>query len=80
MTKIIHEDSVQILVEIDKKDIAYMVGLLESYDDFAVVRTLDRKRGLVELLCSPDYVPEVRRLLESLKDEMSLRVLEGPER
>jgi hypothetical protein len=71
-------DSIQIQVEIDKKDIAFMVGLMESYDDFAVVRTVDQKRGLIELLCSPDYVPEVRRLLDSLKDEMSLRVLEHP--
>ena len=71
-------DSIQIQVEIAKKDIAFMVGLMESYDDFAVVRTVDQKRGLIELLCSPDYVPEVRRLLDSLKDEMSLRVLEHP--
>lgn len=72
------KDSIQLLVEIDKKEIAYIVGLMESYDDFAVVRTVDQKRGLVELLCSPDYVPEVRRLLDSLKNEMNLRVLEDP--
>lgn len=71
-------DSIQIQVEIDKKDIAFIVGLMESYDDFAVVRTVDQKRGLIELLCSPDYVPEVRRLLDSLKNEMDLRVLENP--
>lgn len=74
------KDSIQIQVEIDTKNIAYIVGLMESYDDFAVVRTIDQKRGLIELLCSPDYVPEVRRLLDSLKNEINLRVLEDPAR
>ncbi len=71
-----HEDSVQILVEMDKKEIAYMVGLMEAYDEFAVVRTVDQSRGLIELICSPDYVQEVHRLLNSLKGEMTLRVLD----
>lgn len=29
------------LVEIDKKDIAYVASTIETYDDFGVVRTLD---------------------------------------
>ena len=69
-------DSTQILVEMDKKDIAYLVGLIEAYDEFAVVRTVDQRRGLVELICSPDYVQEVRRLLANLSEEMKLRVLD----
>ena len=73
-----HTDSIQLQVEIDKKDIAYMVGLMESYDEFAVVRTVDPHRGIIELLCSPDYVRDVRSLLDSLKDEMKLRILDTP--
>ena len=73
-----HEDSIQLLIEMDKKDIAFLVGLMEAYDEFAVVRTVDQSRGLVELICSPDYMQEVRYLLDSLKNEMPLRVLEKP--
>ena len=72
------KDSVQVLVEMDKGDIAYMVGLMEAYDEFAVVRTIDQSRGLIELICSPDYVQEVHRLLDSLKEEMNLRVVDAP--
>ena len=36
-----HTDSVQWILEVNKSDIAYIVGLFEAYDDFAVVRTLD---------------------------------------
>jgi len=68
-------DSVPIRVEIDPENIFRLVGLLESYETFAVVRTVDRDRGHVELMSSPDFVDEIHALLESLKNEMSLKVL-----
>ncbi len=68
-------DCVRWVVELDTKDIAYIVGLFESYDDFGIVRTLDAGRGHIEILISPDYVEEVRRLLESLVEEMPIKVL-----
>ena len=70
-----HTDSVQWILEVNKSDIAYIVGLFEAYDDFAVVRTLDPERGHIELMISPDYVDEVGKLVERLADEISLRVL-----
>ena len=69
-------DCARWVVELDTKDIAYIVGLFESYDDFGIVRTLDAKRGHIEILISPDYVEEVRLLLEDLAREMPLRVLQ----
>ncbi|MCH6581092.1 MAG: DUF4911 domain-containing protein [Nitrospinae bacterium] len=70
-----HTDSVQWILEVNKSDIAYIVGLFEAYDDFAVVRTLDPERGHIELMISPDYVDEVGKLVERLADEIPLRVL-----
>lgn len=70
-----HTDSVQWILEVDKRDIAYIVGLFESYDDFAVVRTLDPARGHIELMISPDFVGEVGKLVDRLADEISVRVL-----
>ena len=70
-----HTDSVQWILEVNKSDIAYIVGLFEAYDDFAVVRTLDPERGHIELMISPDYVNEVGKLVERLADEIPLRVL-----
>ncbi len=71
-----HTDCARWLVEIDTKDIAYIVGLFESYDDFGIVRTMDARRGHIEILISPDYVEEVRLLLENLAGEIPLRVLQ----
>jgi hypothetical protein len=70
-----HTDSVQWILEVNTSDIAYIVGLFESYDDFAVVRTIDPARGHIELMMSPDYVDEVAQLVDRLSDEISLRIL-----
>ena len=70
-----HTDSVQWILEVNKSDIAYIVGLFEAYDDFAVVRTLDPARGHIELMISPDYVDEVAKLVDRLADEIPLRIL-----
>jgi hypothetical protein len=70
-----HTDSVQWILEVNTSDIAYIVGLFEAYDDFAVVRTIDPARGHIELMMSPDYVDEVAQLVDRLSDEISLRIL-----
>jgi len=72
-----HTDSVQWILEVNKRDIAYIVGLFDAYDDFAVVRTLDSARGHIELMMSPDYVDEVAKLVERLADEIPLRILKN---
>jgi hypothetical protein len=72
-----HTDSVQWILEVDKRDIAYIVSIFDAYDDFAVVRTLDPSRGHIELMMSPDYVGEVKKLVERLAEEISLRILKN---
>ena len=59
-------DSIQWQVEVDKKDIAYIVSIFEGYDDLAVVRTLDPSRGLIELMISPDFLEDAHQLTEAL--------------
>ena len=70
-----HTDSVQWILEVNKSDIAYIVGVFDAYDDFAVVRTLDPLRGHIELMMSPDYIDEVAQLVDRLSVEISLRIL-----
>ena len=66
-------DSIQWQVEVDKKDIAYIVSIFEGYDDLAVVRTLDPALGLIELMISPDFLEDVRQLTEELSKEIPFR-------
>ena len=74
---LMHTDSKQWILEVNKSDIAYIVGLFDAYDDFAVVRTLDPARGHIELMASPDYTEEIAKLLERLADEIPVRILKN---
>ena len=70
-----HKDSVQWQVEVDKKDIAYIVSIFEGYDYLAVVRTLDPSRGLIELMISPDFLEDARQLTEALSKEIPFQII-----
>ena len=71
-----HNDSIQWQVEVDKKDIAYIVSIFEGYDHLAVVRTIDPSRGLIELMISPDFLEDTIKLIEALGREISFRRIE----
>ncbi len=71
-----HTDSIQWQIEVDKKDIAYIVSIFDGYESLAVVRTLDASRGLIELLVSPDYLEDTRKLIDALSKEIPLRPLQ----
>jgi len=68
-----HTDSIQWQIEVDKKDIAYIVSIFEGYDNLAVVRTVDASRGIIELMIFPDYLEDTRRLVQSLSEEIPFR-------
>ena len=71
-----HTDSINYQYEVDKKDIAYIVSVIEAYDNLAVVRTLDQGRGLIEMLISPDFIDDVNELTENLKKEIPIRKID----
>jgi hypothetical protein len=71
----VHTDSVQWQIEVDKKDIAYIVSIFEAYDNLAVVRTLDPSLGIIELMISPDYLEDAHKLTEALAKEIPFRLL-----
>ena len=70
-----HKDSIQWQVEVDKKDIAYIVSIFEGYDCLAIVRTIDPSRGLIELMISPDFLEDTRRLTEALSKEIPFNII-----
>ena len=70
-----HTDSVQWRLEVNKKDIAYIVNIFDAYENFAVVSTIDQSKGLIELMISPDYLEDTRKLLDALAQEIPLRIL-----
>ena len=73
----IQTDSIQWLLEVDKKEIAYIVSVFEGYDNLAVVRTVDAERSIIELIISPDYLGDTRQLVHALSKEVYIKKIEA---
>ncbi len=51
---------------IDPKRIVLLKTLLDGYEGLVVVRTIDPKAGIIQLLISPDFINDVKQLLAYL--------------
>jgi hypothetical protein len=60
----------------EAKYIWYINGIFEGYDGLAVVRTLDKEKGIIELLSTVDQSKDLLELLKYLTDEIGLVVLD----
>ncbi len=65
-------DSTTIRLTIDRRKIAWLKFVLDSYDGLALLRTLDAASGRVILLVGPGAEEEIIGLLDALKDELGL--------
>ena len=68
-------DSTTIRLTIDRRKIAWLKFVIESYEGLALLRTMDAAAGRVILLVGPGAEEETIGLLDALKDE--LRLVEG---
>ncbi len=73
-----HTDTVQIQAEVETRDIGYIVSIFEMYEHFAIVRTADREKGILEFMIAPDFLDDTRKLLNALSKEIPLRVIKDP--
>ncbi len=67
-------DSTQWLLEVDKRDIAYIVSIFEGYDNLAVVRTI---QSIIELIISPDYLEDTDQLVHALSKEVYIKKIKN---
>jgi hypothetical protein len=72
-------DTILRYYRIDRNGIALLKFILESYDNAAVMRTVDRKGSIVELSVSPGFMSEVEAVIGELRDELNIREVECPE-
>ena len=75
----IQTDSIQWHLEVDKKEIAYIVSIFEGYDNLAVVRTVNAEQSIIELIISPDYLEDTRQLVHALSKELYIKSIETPQ-
>ena len=67
---------IHVHIQSEARYIWYITGIFEGYDGLAVVRTLDKEKGLLELLSTKDQEGELRDLLKHLSKEIRLVVLD----
>lgn len=59
-------------------DIALVKFLFESYEEIAIVRTLDRHTAVIVVLVVPDFVPVARAVVEALRAQIDCVEVEPP--
>ena len=59
-------------------DIALAKFLFESYEDVAVVRTLDRREAVIVVLAVPDFAAIARAVVADLGQMIECEVIEPP--
>jgi hypothetical protein len=59
----------------DRREIHFLKFILEGYDGVAVLKTVDREKGVVVLLIPPGCEEEVSMIIDELKQEIRIEAL-----
>ena len=71
-------DTTRWYFKIKRRDIAYMKFILESYEGLGVLRTIDPRSGIVEVMVPPGLEEDLEMVLEGLGDEIPIERIERP--
>ena len=55
---------------LDPKKIVLLKSLLEGHEGLIVVRTADPKKGIIQLMISPDFLNEVDQIIADLSRQI----------
>ncbi|MBN2224256.1 MAG: DUF4911 domain-containing protein [Deltaproteobacteria bacterium] len=72
-------DTIQKYYRIDRNGIALLKFILESYDNAAVMRTVDEKGSIVEILVSPGFLSDVQAVIAEYRDEFNIQEIGRPD-
>ena len=65
-------NTIQKYFRVNRRDMAYVKFVVESYDGLAVLRTVDPREGIIEWMIAPDRMDEAEELIDSLQNEVAL--------
>jgi len=65
--------------QLPKDRIVEFIFLLEGYDGVGIVRTLDRDRGMIEVLIAPGMEKDFNLFLRSISSDLQVKEIEKPE-
>jgi hypothetical protein len=67
-----------IYLQVRPIDIALVKFLFESYEEIAIVRTVDRRTAIIVVLVVPDFLPVARSVLEELRTQIDCVEVPAP--
>ena len=60
---------------VDRREIAYLRMTFDAYDGMAVVKTLDPRKALIEVLIAPGCQDQVVQLVEDLVKREGIKMI-----
>ena len=63
-----------IVVQVPRSALAMVVAIVEGHEHLGVCRVVEPKKAVMEIYTSRDLREEVRVLLESLEQELAVRI------
>lgn len=67
-----------IFLRLRPRDIALAKFLFESYEDLAIVRTLDRRAAIIVVLAVQDFASEARAVADELCEKIECDIIAAP--
>lgn len=71
-------DVIEIYLRVQRTDIALIKFIIESYEELGIIRTIDRKKATIVVLAMPDFIAEVRAVLQALQQELEIYEIPPP--
>ncbi|RMF93953.1 MAG: DUF4911 domain-containing protein [Candidatus Schekmanbacteria bacterium] len=63
-----HFHLLKVRAKINREDIVFFSWLIESYEEIAVMRTIDSNEGIVEFWVSPFLKEDFKEIIESVDE------------
>lgn len=58
--------SYEFLIQSRKEDIDFINKILEAYEGFGVVRTVDAQKGIINIITTLDFKDETKKIIDNL--------------
>ncbi len=71
-------DTETVVARVPPDEIGYLGAIVESYEGIGIMRTRDPQFGIVEFWIIPEFRDVFRTLLDDLKKETEIEVLDIP--
>lgn len=60
---------------VPRKEIAYFKFLIEAWDNLAYLTVIDKYKAVVELTFYRDFIKDILKIIEIIKEEIPIKIL-----